>query len=354
MAKADYSVFIGRFQPIHNGHLKIIENAIKDTGRLIIVVGSHRAPVSLKNPWSFEERKNLIEKSLNPAWLEKISIVPCRDFVYNGLNWTVGIQSVVQRVIQADEDKMGMGQSYGPSSYRIKLVGHYKDDSSYYLNEFPQWELIREPNYFNANSRDIRAALFGESRVMDWLVPDAVSKFLHDYMSQDLGLFNDLKDEYHFLKDYKDNKRWAEHKPTFTTTDAVVVMSGHVLLVRRGKKPGKGCFALPGGFVNTDETLLDSALRELKEETRIIYPKDQLKASLKKQHVFDHPYRDNRGRTITHGFYFNLPAGELPKVKGGDDAAEAFWMPLADVAQFEDRFYSDHMHIINYFVYDGQ
>lgn len=339
MGTKSYAVFVGRFQPIHKAHLKIIENSLKEAGRLIIVVGSYRAPLSLKNPFSFEERKNLIELSLPVEWRDRISIVPLRDYFYCDLNWMVGLQNTVRQVVQ-DPDAV------------IKLVGHFKDDSSYYLNSFPQWQLVREPNYFKANSKDIRNELFEDGTVNTELLTDNVRKFLLDF--KDTERCAKLKKEHDFIKDYK--KKWeaSPFPPTFVTTDAVVVMSGHVLLVKRGRNPGKGCLALPGGFVKPDKAIFDSALEELKEETNIVYPREKIKAYLKKAHVFDHPHRDTRGRTITHGFFFQLPADELPRVKGGDDASEAVWIPIADLGLYEDQFYSDHLHIINHFIYDGQ
>ncbi len=354
MSKADYAVFVGRFQPIHKAHIKVIENALqKEAGRLIIVVGSYRAPLSLKNPWTFEERKNLILNSLPAEWHDRISIVPLRDFLYQETNWVVGLQNAVRQVVSDPEA-------------RIKLVGHFKDDSSYYLNSFPQWTLVREPNHFGLNSRDIRKQFFeldskfnpDNERGTEWdrtckySVSDYVAAFLNEFRSTDR--FKDLKREQEFLAKYKEQWAASPFPPTFVATDAVVVMSGHVLLVRRGRNPGKGCLALPGGFVKHDKSIFDSCMEELKEETEIVYPREKIKAFLKKEHVFDHPGRDSRGRTITHGFYFKLPTDELPHVKGGDDASEALWVPIADLGNLEDQFYSDHLHIINHFIFDGQ
>ena len=107
--------------------------------------------------------------------------------------------------------------------------------------------------------------------------------------------------------------------------------------------PGRGLWALPGGFLNPKETLFDACIRELREETRLKVPEPVLRGSCHSQHTFDDPYRSARGRTITQAFYFQLkndPKG-LPKVKGGDDAAKAFWLPLAELdakMMFEDHY----------------
>jgi bifunctional NMN adenylyltransferase/nudix hydrolase len=109
--------------------------------------------------------------------------------------------------------------------------------------------------------------------------------------------------------------------------------------------PGAGQWALPGGFLKPDETLLDSCLRELIEETRIKLPLGILKSCVKAgPRVFDSPYRSVRGRTITNAFLIDVsgPGGtELVKVRGGDDAARAQWRKWAEIDPrdcFEDHY----------------
>jgi bifunctional NMN adenylyltransferase/nudix hydrolase len=67
-----------------------------------------------------------------------------------------------------------------------------------------------------------------------------------------------------------------------------------------------------------------------------------LRGSIKKQSVYDDPFRSARGRTITHAFYIELePNAELPKVKGTDDAKAAKWIPLSEInpeTMFEDHY----------------
>jgi bifunctional NMN adenylyltransferase/nudix hydrolase len=75
-----------------------------------------------------------------------------------------------------------------------------------------------------------------------------------------------------------------------------------------------------------------------------------LKGSIKSSHVFDYPERSLRGRTITNAFLIELPAGELPKVKGGDDARKARWFPINDVFRMADQLFEDHFDIIQYFL----
>ena len=115
------------------------------------------------------------------------------------------------------------------------------------------------------------------------------------------------------------------------------MQAGHVLLVERGGEYGRGLYALAGGFLDKNETLLDCALRELQEETGLIINPNALKSS----HTFDAPERSTRGRTITTVFYFELMGDDLPDVVGGDDASRAFWLPLGELdgrMMFEDHY----------------
>ena len=112
------------------------------------------------------------------------------------------------------------------------------------------------------------------------------------------------------------------------TADCVVIGSAadssrYVLLIQRGNEPYKGCWALPGGFMDMDETLEQCALRELKEETGLT-PSGDI-TELKSFSTVD---RDPRGRTITVAFLIETP---LTEAKGGDDAADARWFPLNEL-----------------------
>lgn len=112
------------------------------------------------------------------------------------------------------------------------------------------------------------------------------------------------------------------------TADCVVIGSAadssrYVLLIQRGNEPYKGCWALPGGFMDMDETLEQCALRELKEETGLT-PSGDI-TELKSFSTVD---RDPRGRTITVAFLIEMP---LTEAKGGDDAADARWFPLNEL-----------------------
>jgi 8-oxo-dGTP diphosphatase len=111
-----------------------------------------------------------------------------------------------------------------------------------------------------------------------------------------------------------------------------------LLLILRKNEPYAGTWALPGGFVDMDEDLEDSAKRELCEETGIVLDKmDQFAA-------YGKPGRDPRGRNISVVYYQFLSG--VPEIKAGDDAAEAKWFPLADLPVLA----FDHKRIVDDFV----
>ena len=106
------------------------------------------------------------------------------------------------------------------------------------------------------------------------------------------------------------------------TTDSVIFgfdgTSINILLIERGIAPYKGTWALPGGFLNLDETVEDGAQRELYEETHV---KD---VYLEQFHVFSAVNRDPRERVLTVAF-FALVSKNGYEVIAGDDAGKAQW-----------------------------
>lgn len=92
------------------------------------------------------------------------------------------------------------------------------------------------------------------------------------------------------------------------------------LLIRRGRDPFAGEWALPGGFLEIDEPVEAAARRELKEETGLEIP-----GPIEPIGFFGDPGRDPRGRTITLAHAAVLPGGEH-EIQGADDAAEAAWI----------------------------
>jgi 8-oxo-dGTP diphosphatase len=119
-----------------------------------------------------------------------------------------------------------------------------------------------------------------------------------------------------------------------------LVKTVEVLLIKRRDEPFKDCWALPGGYVEENESLEAAAARELLEETGLSDVK------LKQFGAFGDPNRDPRGWTITVAFAGWLEGNQ--QAKAGDDAKELAWFGL-------DRFPRmafDHEKIINQYLED--
>jgi bifunctional NMN adenylyltransferase/nudix hydrolase len=343
----DYLVFIGRFEPFHNGHAAIARLALRQAQKLIFLVGSADTPRTIRNPWSVAERTVMIRSALADA-AERLIFCPLRDHLYNEASWIAAVQRTVTEAIKEDG---------GNAEANIGLIGQEKDASSYYLAQFPQWPLIDVRKTETMSATDLRRYLFeaagdngrGALRMLQGNVPAPVFEMIEAFRKSSPA-YAQLVAEYRFIETYRAAWANAPYPPTFVTTDAVVVHSGHVLLVRRRSEPGKGLWALPGGFVRSDEPIQEACLRELREETRLKLPVPVLKGSIKGRHVFDHPDRSQRGRTITHALHFDFPSGELPIVRGGDDADKARWFPVSEALEMGPHLYEDHLHILEYFL----
>jgi 8-oxo-dGTP diphosphatase len=129
------------------------------------------------------------------------------------------------------------------------------------------------------------------------------------------------------------------HRGPRLAVDAIVVKDGNILLVKRGRPPFEGLYALPGGFVEAGEKVEAAVARELLEETGITAKVERLFG------VYSEPGRDPRGHVVSAVFVMRYESGEA---KGGDDAAAAVWLPLKrlpiDMAFDHARIISDFRH----------
>lgn len=331
----EYSIVIGRFQPFHRAHFEIMKMALALGEKVIVIIGSHNRAPDPRNPFSSEERKEIILSAMDPEDKSRVEFLPISDYDYNENAWFAEAQHKVSVLTEDSES--------------ICLVGHKSDLTSYYLDSFPSWKFIDYAPQHPIHATKIRELYFTHDK--------AYTEYLHKNVVAWLEDFKKTP-KFSFLKDYFDEARNYQElfrgnpfgAPIHNTVDSVVLKSAHVLVVRRKGRLGKGLIALPGGFVNANETLRDSAMRELKEETGIKVEKKELYSAIKNCETFDAPGRSLRGRTITHAFCLNLGSGVLPKVKGSDDAEKAWWMPLNEFYMRQNEFFEDHWHIVYYFV----
>jgi bifunctional NMN adenylyltransferase/nudix hydrolase len=333
----DAIVFIGRFQPFHNAHLEIFKQAAALAKKVIVIVGSAIQPRTYKNPFIYEDRYEMISNTLESLGYEEevdFTIRGNRDSLYNDTAWAVRVQQIVD----------------AETASKVAIIGHKKDESSYYLEMFPQWELVEVPLVEELSATHIRDLYFREDSNLNFIqgvVPERILEHLEEFKKTEE--FAQIVRERQFEEMYKQQFASYPYPPTFVTVDAVVIQSGHILMITRRAEPGRGLLALPGGFLDaySDASLEDAMIRELREETGLKVPSPVLRGNIKNTHVFDAIQRSSRGRTITHAFNICLPDGELPKVRGGSDATSATWIPLSQVDSVQT--FEDHYEIISYF-----
>ena len=114
-----------------------------------------------------------------------------------------------------------------------------------------------------------------------------------------------------------------------------------VLLVKRKFEPGIGKWAIPGGFVREDESLEESALRELKEETGL-----SRDTYIEQLYTFGEVDRDPRGRVISVAYIALISEPEKIQLTASDDAVEAEWFDINDLPALS--FGRSHKEIIMY------
>lgn len=335
-------VFLGRFQPFHNGHLACVKKHASKATSLTFLLG--QGYDSARNPFSFLERRQMILDSTRGLILGPINVIQITDHPYSNDQWILEIANNLR--------------DYGIRE-NIGFLGAQKDESSWYikylLEEFPRSEFLKT-SLGTINATDIRGSFFqGKPYNEAWwseVVPNGTIKVLNGLGKKRI---EHLKAESHFNEaEYKDS--WLKHNFPLVcvTTDALVTYDDYILLIQRGRHPGLGKWALPGGYLQKGLTLKESCLNELLEETGISLSRQTLKSYMQGPYVFDSPYRADHCRIITNVFTFHMgtvgtiyhfpKAPPRPKVKAGDDARKVKWVKKSSLHQYE--FYQDHLHII--------
>jgi bifunctional NMN adenylyltransferase/nudix hydrolase len=349
----DITVFAGRFRPFHAGHLLVVKQALDASQYLFVIVGSRGEPINFRNPFTFEEVREMIRASLTPMEQDRVFILGMED-QENDTRWVAAVQKCVS-------DQIKVLSLPNP---RISLIGHNKDGSSYYLKLFPQWGSIAvttgDPKLHGLlGATKLRDDLYNipeEKNAADVLrqwrdemgqtvYPQGTYMFLREWVNTER--FYQMRREYHFMKDYLSQFPQRPYPRFFTAADACVIQSGHVLLVRRGQMPGEGLWALPGGHVGIDESFQQAAIRELNEETGINLDENFLLMACKGEKLLDNPWRSTRMRTVSVAYGFELIGTTLPWVEGRDDAFVARWWPIDEVTR--EMMFEDHFGVVQHF-----
>ena len=175
----DYLVFIGRFQPFHLAHMQTIKIALEQSQYVILALGSAQNERNIKNPFSASEREQMILSNFSAVDQQRIKFVHVVD-VYDDKKWQKLVTSLVAEMVQP-EGKVG-------------LIGHFKDESSYYLQLFPEWEMVELASLVGAISATPLREAYYRGEIIESAFPLGTSEFLHKF--QNTPTYQQLQHKY--------------------------------------------------------------------------------------------------------------------------------------------------------------
>ena len=308
--------FFCRAQIVHFGHMQVISNALENADRLIIIIGSSRDKRTIRNPLSFNERKNHIKSYMLELGIDsdRVFFEPMKDYLYNDLKWETEARKIVDK--------------YNPIDNDIYLTGYKKDGTSYYLSMFPEWKELP----FNTFVRNLSSTTLRKA-----IVDGTIDKY-HNNISK--SMLDEIQKPNSFIT--STIKELSNIDLLLGNTQEqvnVVVSSGHVLLNKSGNR-----YKLPSSELTIDDTVEEISINTLLGgDTCLGLTPNILKARVKDTEVFSEPHRSERGRVIGLGAFYELSRqNKLPKISNN-----SVWLPLHKLKRkiMDD----DHFYIVKYF-----
>ena len=175
----DYLVFIGRFQPFHLAHMQTIKIALEQSESIILALGSAQNERNIKNPFLATEREHMILSNFSIEEQARIKFVHVID-VYNDEKWQKLVKSLVNDVVEPDA--------------KVGLIGHFKDDSSYYLKFFPEWPMVELESLAGAMSATPMREAFYRGEIQADQFPQGTITFLVQF--QKTPIYSMLQNKY--------------------------------------------------------------------------------------------------------------------------------------------------------------
>lgn len=349
------AICIGRFQPFHLGHHALLSAALCESDHVIVGIGSAFRARTPRNPFTWQERSQMILGAFPAEQTRRMRFVPLRDY-FNVDRWAETTRKKLCETLLTFN---------GKSPAQVNLYGQVPNLKEGGCLPWSDWHRKNVPRHGEFDASNLRDLLFesgfgpsedprsskGHSNSMAAMaskIPASVLSWLESRFQSNTWQY--LSQEWMALRRIRSSWSQVPFPPTFITVDAVIRCNGHVLLIRRAKAPGEGLLALPGGFIEQHETVREAAIRELYEETRISLTTQELNRFLVSTKVFDHPQRSQFGRVVTHGHFFDIVSSSLPSIQADDDAKIAQWVPVDQICGLEDQFHDDHFFIIDHFL----
>lgn len=166
MYKFDYLVFIGRFQPFHLAHMQTIEIALQQSHYVVLALGSAQMERNIKNPFLAIEREQMILSNFSLDEQKRIKFVHVVD-VYNDEKWVKQVKSLVNGVIERNS--------------KVGLIGHFKDESSYYLKLFPEWIMVELDSLKDSISATPMREAYYRGEIQTEFFPIGTIQFLDEF-----------------------------------------------------------------------------------------------------------------------------------------------------------------------------
>lgn len=328
MAKQlDFLVFIGRFQPLHRAHVAVIEAALAQAHSVIVLCGSAESARSVRNPWSVLERESMIRGVFDAQDNARLWVRGIEDVPYDDARWVAQVEATVAEIVGED------------AKARVGLIGHEKDESSYYLQLFARWSFVAMDNIDGLNATDIRKryfALQAQEAVAEKDLPQAVVAFLEEFRLKEA--YAQLQAVQQAVSDEK--ARWAHApKEAVALCAAAWVVCGESVLVMPCVEGVGRLWALPHRRLNQGARLFESAVSAVL--ATLGGEREDLVAHFSGQWVFDAPKRVDGVREVVQVFGFEFFKEALPTLQG-----EGCW--LARGALQRGDFYADYYDVIEH------
>jgi 8-oxo-dGTP diphosphatase len=290
------ALYIGRFQPFHNGHLDAVKQIVNaGYERVVLGIGSCQEKRTSKNPLSYDERKSLIESAFGNQNID-YDILSIPDFG-DDLLWT----------------------NYVVNNLNFDTVFTGNDWTQKCFEEYSKKQVYRLNQQMQICATDIREKIVNNG---NW------QELVHENVANNL-----MKNG---LEKIIVNCCRPELKTPYLAVDGIVETTGGIVLIERLNEPFG--YALPGGFVDIGESCEDALVREMSEEVCLDV------RDLNLFGMYSAPLRDPR-QHIASCVYVCKSNG-IPKA--ADDAKKVFVVPIEKLGEYDLVF--DHRKIIDDYI----
>ena len=178
-------LYIGRFQPIHLGHLHCIKNVLSKVPEVIIAIGSAQFSYTLHNPFTAGERVTMIRLAMDEAKIDasKYYLIPIRDLRIHDL-WVPHLVSQTPRFEIVFSNEPVTSRLFKEAGFRVEPISFY-DREQYSATEIRErivkgsgWEKLVPPS----TSVYIKS-IFGDERLRELVLSDKPINQRHEQSS---------------------------------------------------------------------------------------------------------------------------------------------------------------------------